>query len=130
MAFYFLLGLVFSRNRQILRLPTVHTQDSPNSQSAKMKGTPKSPLLYSCQKKNKNAKTATKSDMSFPLVSVEANYPLNFFGKADTDRTHHAFASFRSVVLFPHDFALMTFYEFLGRMTIFLLRAFRYFGHI
>lgn len=52
-----------------------------------------------------------------PTVSVEANYPFNFFGKADTDRTLSAFARFRSVVLFPHDFALMTFYEFLGRMT-------------
>ncbi|CAE8588432.1 unnamed protein product [Polarella glacialis] len=38
-------------------------------------------------------------------------YPLKFFGKADTDRTFQAFTSFRAVVLFPHDFALMTFYE-------------------
>ena len=41
----------------------------------------------------------------------EANYPLNFFGKVDTDRSYTSFARFRSVVIYPHDFALMTFYE-------------------
>ena len=40
------------------------------------------------------------------------SYPFNFFSKADTDRTIRTFATFRAVVLFPHDFALMTFYEF------------------
>lgn len=41
-----------------------------------------------------------------------ANYPLRFFGKADTDRRLETFASFRAIVLYPHDFALMSFYEF------------------
>ena len=41
-----------------------------------------------------------------------ANYPFNFFSKADTDRTIRTFVTFRAIVLFPHDFALMTFYEF------------------
>ncbi|CAE7933865.1 faeC [Symbiodinium sp. KB8] len=41
-----------------------------------------------------------------------ASYPFNFFSKADTDRTIRTFVTFRAIVLFPHDFALMTFYEF------------------
>ena len=41
-----------------------------------------------------------------------ANYPFDFLSKADTDRTIRSFATFRAVALFPHDFALMTFYEF------------------
>ena len=32
--------------------------------------------------------------------------------EADTDRSYKSFAQFRSVLLYPHDFALMTFYEF------------------
>ncbi|CAK9022447.1 unnamed protein product [Durusdinium trenchii] len=39
-------------------------------------------------------------------------YPFHFLGKADTDRSYQTFSTFRSVVLYPHDFALMTFYEF------------------
>ena len=41
-----------------------------------------------------------------------ASYPFNFWSKADTDRTIKTFMTFRAVALFPHDFALMTFYEF------------------
>lgn len=44
-------------------------------------------------------------------TNCEANYPLKFFGKVDTDRSYKSFARFRSVVIYPHDFALMTFYE-------------------
>ncbi|CAJ1360430.1 unnamed protein product [Effrenium voratum] len=43
---------------------------------------------------------------------VPSGYPLRFLGKADTDRSYQSFVAFRAVVLFPHDFALMTFYEF------------------
>eukprot|EP00927_Polykrikos_kofoidii_P051784 TRINITY_DN45572_c0_g1_i1.p1 TRINITY_DN45572_c0_g1~~TRINITY_DN45572_c0_g1_i1.p1 ORF type:complete len:635 (+),score=57.59 TRINITY_DN45572_c0_g1_i1:209-2113(+) len=40
------------------------------------------------------------------------SYPFRFFAKADTDRTFATFSSFRSIVIFPHDVALMSFYEF------------------
>jgi len=39
-------------------------------------------------------------------------YPLRFQRKADTDRTFRTFSTFRMVLLFPHDLALMSFYEF------------------
>lgn len=45
------------------------------------------------------------------LRDVES-YPFHFLRKADTDRQFSTFASFRAVVLFPHDVALMIFYEF------------------
>jgi len=48
-------------------------------------------------------------------------YPLSFFAKKDTDRTYKTFSTFRAVVLFPHDIALMTFYEFYAMsMPLFL----------
>merc|ERR1711957_693201 len=43
---------------------------------------------------------------------MPAGFPLKFFGKVDTDRTYKTFSTFSAVVLFPHDIALMTFYEF------------------
>eukprot|EP00438_Fugacium_kawagutii_P014177 Skav207943 [mRNA] locus=scaffold108:272844:276368:+ [translate_table: standard] len=49
-----------------------------------------------------------------------AGYPLKFFAKSDTDRTYNAFVRFRSVVLYPHDFALMTFYELPGEGVMLL----------
>eukprot|EP00928_Gymnodinium_smaydae_P074290 TRINITY_DN57354_c0_g1_i1.p1 TRINITY_DN57354_c0_g1~~TRINITY_DN57354_c0_g1_i1.p1 ORF type:complete len:689 (+),score=162.30 TRINITY_DN57354_c0_g1_i1:89-2155(+) len=50
-----------------------------------------------------------------------AGYPLRFFGKADTDRTFRSFMQFRALVLFPHDVALMSFYEFYAlAMPLFL----------
>jgi len=48
-------------------------------------------------------------------------FGFSLFAKKDTDRTFRTFSTFRAVVIFPHDVALMSFYEFYSMaMPLFL----------